>query len=65
MDNYKRPSDQTNGGPEPKRPKNNEPANEKLNLNGVNRISKCPVCLWPIHSSKCYHSSYRQESLSR
>ena len=63
MDHSKRSNDHlTNGAPEPKRARNNESGNNlndnvlETNRNGANSL-KCMVCLWPIHSSKCYHSS--------
>ena len=63
MDHSKRSNEHlTNGAPEPKRSRNesgnnlNENNVLQTNRNGVNSL-KCMVCLWPIHSPQCYHSS--------
>ena len=67
MDHSKRPGEnmEPNGAPEAKKPKSEVQNSFRNGLSHLNPASKCPVCLWPIDSSKCYHTGDQPESTSR
>ena len=63
MDNSKRPGDnmEQNGAPDAKRSKSDVQNPYTNGFSQENSTSKCPVCLWPLDSSNCYHSSDQQD----
>ena len=66
MDHSKRPGDnmeQNGAAPDAKKSKSVENQNSSF-TNGISQNNsriKCPVCLWPLGSPKCYHSSADQQ----
>lgn len=66
MDHSKRPGDnmeQNGDPPDAKKSKSDENQNSSF-TNGISQNNsriKCPVCLWPLGSSRCYHYSADQQ----
>ena len=67
MDNSKRSGDDMgqNGPPNAKKSRSSVQNSYTNGFSHENSSNKCPVCLWPINSSKCYHTNDHQESTSR
>lgn len=66
--NNKRSGDNISfGGSEAKKPREQTKQGQTSFTNGLNDqfAQKCAVCLWPIYSSRCYHSTTEQQDSSR